>query len=68
MRNITWLEPAKESDGPSLALSSALRYVIAAHRGHATDDYARLFGTAVSHAKACGATDTDITHALRGAQ
>ena len=60
----TWLDTIPETDGPSLALSSALRYVIAAHRSHATDDHGRLFGAATQHAIHCGATRAQITAAL----
>lgn len=64
MTVITYLDPIPERDGPSLALSSALRYVIACRNGHATDDHARLFGAATTTARALGATDTQITQAL----
>ena len=65
MHSVTWLIPAPEHDGPSLALSSALRYLIACRDTIATDQDARLFGAARAQVKACGGTDTLIGEALR---
>lgn len=63
MREPIWLETIPDTDGPSLALSSALRYVTAAWHTRALDDGAAFYN-GQQLAKAHHATDADIRAAM----